>query len=288
MVLGATGQLGRALRQQFSEETTTFLTRNDIDLSSLDSILAFDWNDVGVIINAAAYTAVDSAESPEGRKLAWAVNTTAVSALAQVASQKNIPLVQISSDYVFDGTCNIHTETEPLSPLGVYGQTKAAGDLVAASTAKHYIVRTSWVIGEGKNFINTMKTLATKGVSPEVVSDQYGRPTFTTELARGIAHLIDSGAPYGVYNITNGGPTTTWHELAVRVFDTYGTTGATVLPTSTQEYSTLQMNRGNQFAERPTWSVLDLQKIRSTGFEPRDWQEDLARYLAQLSEETTK
>ncbi len=103
--------------------------------------------------------------------------------------------MHVSTDYVFDGTAEVHTEDEPFSPLGVYGQTKAAGDALVATLSRHWIVRTSWVIGDGNNFVRTMASLADKGVSPSVVGDQYGRLTFTTDLAAGIVHLITTDAP---------------------------------------------------------------------------------------------
>ena len=127
-----------------------------------------------------------------------------------------------SSDYVFDGTAADHTEDEPLSPLGVYAQTKAAGDLAVATAPRHYLVRTSWVIGDGNNFVRTMQSLAEKGVSPSVVDDQVGRLTFTAELARATRHLVDTGAAYGTYNVTNGGPAMSWADLAQAVFERSG------------------------------------------------------------------
>jgi len=123
-----------------------------------------------------------------------------------------VTLVHISSDYVFDGTIANHLETERFSPLGVYGQTKAAGDLVITSSKRSYIVRSSWVIGDGNNFVRTMRSLAEKGVKPSVVNDQIGRLTFTSDLAKGIKHLVSGHLPnttshiqYGTYNLTGDG-----------------------------------------------------------------------------------
>ena len=113
--------------------------------------------------------------------------------------------MHVSSDYVFDDCEGERDEQDALGPLGVYAQTKAAGDLAVAAAPKHYIVRTSWVVGDGRNFVSTMASLAARGAAPQVVDDQVGRLTFASELARAIDHLLDSGAPHGLYNVSNGG-----------------------------------------------------------------------------------
>ena len=168
--------------------------------------------------------------------------------------------MHVSSDYVFDGTAEEHTEDEPFSPLGVYGQTKAAGDALVATWEQHYIVRTSWVVGEGKNFVATMAMLADKGVSPSVVDDQYGRLTFTQDLAAAIAHLLTSGAPYGTYNVTNSGPVQSWADIAADVFELRGRSRDDVTRVSTEQYAA-----GKEMAPRPTHSALDLAKITAVG-----------------------
>ena len=154
---------------------------------------AFPWHDYQLVLNAAAYTAVDKAETEEGRAAAWAANASAPAALARIATEHRLTLVHYSTDYVFDGTAEVHTEDEHYSPLGVYAQTKAAGDIAVATTPRHYIVRTSWVIGDGHNFVRTMQRLAADGVSPTVVHDQVGRLTFTPDLSRATRHLVDAG-----------------------------------------------------------------------------------------------
>src|SRR5690606_29877638 len=133
--------------------------------------------------------------------------------LARICAARRIRLVHVSSDYVFDGTRSVHDETEPFSPLGVYGQTKAAGDMLVATVPEHYIVRTSWVIGDGTNFVRTMASLADRGVNPSVVADQVGRLTFAADLAAGIVHLLDTRAPYGTYNLTSDGKPQSWADV---------------------------------------------------------------------------
>jgi len=183
-------------------------------------------------------------------------------------------LVHISSDYVFDGSTGPHAEDEPLSPLGVYGQTKAAGDLVVGGVPQHYIIRSSWVIGDGGNFVRTMIRLADSGVSPSVVDDQLGRLTFADEIARAVDHLVRLRPSYGVYNLTSAGEPQSWAGIAKAIFAARGRSPEDVTPVSTETYGA-----GKELAPRPRNSVLDLTKIANTGFVPRDGGEALAAYL---------
>lgn len=273
LVLGGNGQLGRALRSVFPD--AEFTTRADFDVTDSAAWVSRRWKDYRVIVNAAAYTAVDIAETPEGRRDAWAANVTAVAAMARIAADNGITLVHVSSDYVFDGTVDVHTEDEPFSPLGVYGQSKAAGDAIVSTVPRHYIVRTSWVIGEGNNFVRTMASLAERGVDPSVVDDQCGRLTFADEIARGIAHLLDAGAPHGTYNLSNSGPPATWAEVARLVFEIGGHDPERVSGVSTAAYFVGKTG----VAPRPLRSVLDLRRISETGFEPADQRSALRGYL---------
>ncbi len=279
LVLGANGQLGRALREQYAgREHVEFATRADIDLTSPDLAGARRWRDYGAIVNAAAYTAVDVAETPEGRRDAWAANSTAVANLARVAAANGITLVHVSSDYVFDGTKDgFYTESDALCPLGVYGQTKAAGDLAAATAPRHLILRTSWVIGDGKNFVTTMASLAERGIDPTVVADQVGRLTFTDDIARAIDHLLTTGAASGVYNVTGGGDVRSWADIARDVYRLTGHDPARVTDVTTAEYFAAATA---PVSPRPANSALDLTKLEATGFVPADAAERLAGYLA--------
>lgn len=277
LVLGADGQVGRALRAEYGDDPSVeFVTREQVDLAGdLESVLR--WQDYDTVINAAAYTAVDAAETPSGRADAWAVNVTGVAALARVATARGLTLVHLSSDYVFDGTSDSpYREDDPIAPLGVYGQTKAAGDQIIATVPRHYILRTSWVIGDGRNFVRTMASLAGRGVDPSVVDDQVGRLTFTPELARAIRHLTTTGAPYGTYNVTGSGPAMSWADIARRVFELSGHDPARVTGVSTEAYFA---SATGAVAPRPRNSVLDTQKLESTGFIPEAAEDSLARYL---------
>ncbi|MHA7269815.1 sugar nucleotide-binding protein [Arthrobacter sp. HLT1-20] len=275
LVLGANGQLGMALRGMYGEDPSVeFATRTDLDLAGPDPFAGTDFSDYGTIINAAAYTSVDAAETPSGRAAAWAVNATAVAALARHCTQNRITLVHISSDYVFDGSVPLHSEDEPFSPLGVYGQSKAAGDAVVATVPRHYLLRTSWVIGDGNNFVATMASLAGQGINPSVVNDQFGRLTFTCDIAAAIAHLLTTGAAYGSYNVSNEGPVQSWADIAADVYELMGLPRGSVTGVSTADYFA-----GKQAAPRPHHSALSLAKIAATGFEPPVARNRLIEFL---------
>ncbi|NCQ54244.1 dTDP-4-dehydrorhamnose reductase [Candidatus Saccharibacteria bacterium CG11_big_fil_rev_8_21_14_0_20_41_19] len=273
LITGSNGQLGRALQIEFPDAEFTDSVELDITSKNLDS--ARPWRQYGTIINAAAFTAVDKAETPEDRPIAWEINARAVANLGKIATKYSITLIHISSDYVFDGTIDNHTEDEKFSPSGVYAEAKAAGDIAAAMAPKHYIMRTSWVIGEGNNFVRTMKSLAGRDIKPSVVNDQIGRLTFTSDLAKGIKHLITNKSPFGTYNLSGDGKPASWAEIAADVYELSGHGRDEITGVSTEEYY-----RGKEgIAPRPLQSTLNLDKIKSTGFQPADWQQSLAEYL---------
>jgi dTDP-4-dehydrorhamnose 3,5-epimerase/reductase len=275
LIIGAGGQLGRALIRAIP--TAVPVNRATLDLADPESLSEFDFGPYGIVINAAAYTKVDTAETDDGRRTAWAVNVGGVGGLVEAARKHRLTLVHFSSDYVFDGAQVIHSETEPFSPLGVYGQTKAAGDALVASLPTHYLLRTSWVIGDGHNFVRTMATLADRGVNPEVVDDQFGRLTFTADISRAIVHLLEIGAPYGTYNLSNAGDPMTWAGIARAVFEARGRDAASVKSVTTAEYEA-----GKSLAPRPRHSLLSLDKIISSGFRPADAMIQLRSYLTSL------
>ena len=275
MIVGANGQLGRALQQLYPD--ADLVTRSDFDITDPVSVRnARDWSQYSLILNAAAYTKVDDAEKPENRQAVWGVNVDAVANLATICNEYNLTLVHISSDYVFNGKQDWHTEDEPLTPLGVYGMSKAAGDRLAATAHKHFIVRTSWVVGDGANFVRTMAALAREGKKPSVVNDQIGRLTFTSTLAEAIKHLVDSGSPFGTYNVSNTGVPWSWHEIAKHVFKLLGTNPEDVTGVTTEEYFAGKPN----VAPRPAISTLNTDKLlHTTGYYPSTWYDELAEYL---------
>ena len=183
---------------------------------------------------------------------------------------------------MFDGTRELHDESEGFAPLGVYGQSKAAGDIAVANAPRHYILRSSWVIGEGHNFVKTMMALSDKVANGDlprvtVVDDQYGRLTFTRDMADAIFHLLDSDAAYGTYDLTGSGAVKSWADIAREVFDLANGNGDRVEPISTSEYFA---NAENPVSPRPTYSALDLSKIEATGLNVPDWEESLKTYVA--------
>lgn len=279
LILGANGQLGIALSNKYPDAQKA--DRDELDITNKQSVESYDWSNVDVILNAAAYTNVDGAETAEGRVAAWQVNAVAPGYLASIAAKHNITLVHISSEYVFDGTQKPHVEDEPFSPLGVYGQAKAAGDIAVATHSNHYILRTSWVIGEGKNFVRTMISLAQKDISPTVVGDQVGRLTFTNTLVEAISHLLDSQAPFGTYNVSNSGEPASWADVTRAIFAELGRDDLAVTDTTTAEY----FANKPEAAPRPLQSTMDLRKIEASGLTLRDWRTDLHDYIANETKE---
>ena len=299
LVTGCDGQLGRAVRALAEERGVDkdfdFCDVDAFDMSDPGAYSKYDWPLYGTVINCGAYTAVDRAETPEGRAAAWRANAMGPALLARTCAEHGITLVHVSSDYVFDGVRELHDEGEPFSPLSVYGQTKAAGDIAVAGCPRHYIARSSWVVGDGRNFVRTMKGLSDRCADPgdvldrvAVVDDQLGRLTFTRDMAEGIFHLLGyreggaepgAPAPYGTYDLTGSGPVESWAQIAARVFDLANGNGGAVAPVSTAGY---YAGAEGPIAPRPVHSALDLAKIEGSGYSPRDWTESLAEYVDNL------
>ena len=195
--------------------------------------------------------------------------------LVEIARQNSLDLIHISTDYVFDGSnASSYTEADPVSPISVYGASKAAGEAVALTYNRAIIIRTSWVIGDGKNFVATMKTLAERGINPEVVDDQVGRPTFTSDLADFLVHLLKRNADYGIYHFSNTGPAVSWFDLAQEVYERLGYDKTRVKAVRSSDYFS-----GKRAAPRPQRSVFDVSKAEATGFKIRTWDVALAAYL---------
>lgn len=273
-IIGSNGQLGTALREKYPE--ARFADSGELDITDRNAVENFDWSGIKTIVNAAAYTNVDGAETDEGRRAAWAINADGVANLVAVAAQQDAVLVHVSTDYVFDGTQEMHDEDEGFAPLGVYGQTKAAADIAVSLSPKYYIIRTSWVIGSGPNFVRSIYGLGPKGISPNVVADQFGRLTFTGEIVRCIDHLLTSNATFGTYNLSNSGDVVSWADIAREVYKVAGYTdqGLSVGDTTAEEYFA-----GKVSSPRPVHSGLNLAKIEATGFTPRDWRDNLKEYV---------
>ena len=304
LVTGCNGQLGLAVRvyaEAHGLEGFEYADIDEFDFSDPSAYNGRDWSLYGTIINCGAYTAVDRAETPDGRVACWRANATGPALLARTCANHGITLVHISSDYVFDGSNELHDEEESLSPLSVYGQSKAAGDLAVGNCLRHYLVRSSWVIGRGHNFVLTMRGLSDRVADPTdrldhvtVVNDQLGRLTFADQMATAIFHLLGyregdvepiEPAPYGTYNCTGSGSVHSWADIARRVFERTNGNGDTVVPVSTASY---YASAKGPVAPRPSHSALDLSKLEATGFKPRDWEEELDEYLDELLEGSAK
>jgi dTDP-4-dehydrorhamnose reductase len=269
VVAGANGMLGRDLLALFGDSARG-LGHDALDITNRDSVTAvLTALQPSIVINAAAYTDVDGCESD--RQRAFAVNGDAVGNLAEVTAALGAPLVQVSTDYVFDGSKGLPwVEDDPVQPLSVYGSSKLLGEEQARCNADHLIVRTQWLYGlHGKNFVETMLRLAGEREEVSVVHDQVGSPTWTADLARAIAALIHRKCR-GTYHVANSG-SCSWCTFAQAIFQETGF-GTTVKP-----ITTAQLGRS---APRPGYSVLDCGKLtRDSGFQPRPWRAALQDYL---------
>jgi dTDP-4-dehydrorhamnose reductase len=274
LITGAAGMLGRDLQLALAGRDVTAFDRSGLDITDKAAVAAavtgFD-----VVINAAAYTKVDDAETNEDA--AYLINAVGPGNLARAAAETRARLVQISTDYVFEGNATSpYQEDAPINPLSAYGRTKAAGEefVLAGNPGKTYIVRTAWLYGKnGPNFPKTMLKLAATRDTLSVVDDQVGQPTWTVDLAAQIVALLDADAPAGIYHGTNSG-VTSWFGFAQAVLAANGLDPARVLPTDGASFV--------RPAPRPAYSVLGHDRWAAAGLTPmRDWHEALTQAVAQ-------
>lgn len=269
LITGASGMLGTDLRAVLGSRPSTALGRTDLDVTDLDAVrAAVAGHDA--VVNCAAYTRVDDAESDEEE--AYRVNAIGAHNLALATAETGAALVQISTDYVFDGSASSpYAEEHPRGPISAYGRTKAEGErlVLAANPERGYVVRTAWLYGEhGGNFAKTMVRLASAHETLTVVDDQRGQPTWTVDLAARLVELIDSGAPAGVYHGTNSGETT-WLGFARAVFAKAGLDPQRLRPTDSSSFV--------RPAPRPGYSVLGHDGWSRAGLSPmRSWEDALA------------
>ena len=269
VILGAGGMLGRALTREFPGATP--FSRKQLDVTDAAVVADFLTSRVSLVINAAADTRVDLAESSDEHLL---TNDVAVGALSARCREVGVRLVHISTDYVFDGRGHRpYREDDRVSPVNAYGAGKLAGERKAlASGARALVVRTSWVFGPGgHNFVDTILKLAESGKKElKVVSDQMGRPTFAQDLALAIRLLVEVHAT-GIVHFA-GGDETTWFELARETLALAGLEEVEVTPCTSAEFP--------RPAKRPVFSVLDTTKFQLlTGEAPRSWRKGLALYV---------
>jgi dTDP-4-dehydrorhamnose reductase len=275
LLLGATGQLGTAMRgllDDYVAPSRAEVDLSQIDLDRADQVVTTTKPDV--VVNCAAYTAVDKAEEEED--LATTVNGEAVGVLAEVAAKHGIPLVTFSTDYVFDGTgTRPYLESDATEPVNAYGRSKLVGEKLALEANPNaLVIRTSWVIsGTHPNFVATMLRLVSEGKELTVVDDQHGRPTVAADLARATLDAIEKGAK-GLLHLTNEG-TTTWFGLARASIELAGLDPELIQPCRTEDYPTP--------AVRPAYSVLESERREALGVDALPhWQESLPALVDQL------
>ncbi len=273
LITGGSGQLGRALARKDPDAVALALEHLDIcDPSMID--LRLDAIKPDVVINAAAYTAVDQAEDEPER--AHAVNATGAGNLARQCAARGIRMLHVSTDYVFDGTARTpYREDAPIAPLGVYGASKAAGER-EVRTAGGTVVRTSWLFEErGPSFVHTMLRLCIEREVLRVVSDQHGCPTWADDLAKALLALAALPKLASTYHYCNEGPTT-WHAFATSIIEE----ARRVRPVKCQRVDAITTAEYPTPAKRPAYSVLDTSLIRSAGIATPPWSVGLRHVVA--------
>lgn len=271
LVTGSGGMLGAdvARAAAFVGHAVIALPRAELDVRDEQAVRARIADErPDAVVNCAAYTNVDGAE--DDLRTAMAVNADGARHVADAAAGAGAKLVYVSTDYVFDGSkSSPWVESDETRPISVYGQTKLAGEHESARAPRHFVVRTSWLFGaSGRNFVETMLSLAADHGEVVVVRDQVGCPTYTAHLADAIVRLLD-GAAYGIHHIAGGG-SCSWYDFACEIFRQTGT-DCRVTPCTTADTA--------RRAPRPPWSVLGTQRVNALHLP--EWTEGLAGYLAE-------
>jgi len=275
LITGANGQLGRELTKQYSGKNVELILTDvaDLDITNVQNVYEFvNEKRPDVIINCAAHTAVDKCETDVDN--AYKINAIGPRNLAQAATGIGAEIVQVSTDYVFDGEIETElTEFHEVNPQTVYGKTKLEGENVVRNlNPKHYIVRTAWLYGDGNNFVKTMINLSKTNKVLKVVNDQHGTPTSTVDLARVIIKLIED-KNYGLFHCTCKGACT-WYDFAKEIFRLCNI-DVEVIPCTTEEFP--------RPAKRPAYSVLKNYMLElTTGDITRTWQEAIKEYIEEI------
>lgn len=276
LITGCNGQLGNELQlleKNYSEHTFFNTDVHELDITNAEAIDKFvSSNNIDIIINCAAYTAVDKAES--NKELCQLLNAEAPAYLAKAISKRNGWMIQVSTDYVFDGTKNTpYVETDSPCPNSVYGSTKLDGEKAVEQACKNtMIIRTAWLYSSfGNNFVKTMMRLGKEKEELNVIFDQIGTPTYARDLAVAIMIAVEKGIIPGIYHFSNEG-VISWYDFTKAIHRLSGITSCHVRPIHTEEYPTA--------ATRPHYSVLDKTKIKKTyGIEIPYWEDSLAECI---------
>ena len=267
LVTGGRGQLGRALVRRAGEHAVIAVDVDELDIRNPDQIAARMAADApDVVINAAAYTAVDKAETE--RDLAFAINATGAGHVARAAAARGIPMLHVSTDYVFDGTASRpYREDDPIAPIGAYGESKAAGEGEVLEAGGR-VVRTSWLFGAGgPSFVHTMLRLAKERPVLRVVGDQVGCPTWTDDLADALLALATKRDAPRVLHYCNAGATT-WHGFATAIIGE----ARTHRPLACERIDSITTAEYPLPARRPAYSILSTERIAALGIDPPSWQ----------------
>lgn len=283
LVTGANGQLGnemQVLARENLQHTYFFTDVQELDICDEQAVYAYvSEHKIDIIVNCAAYTAVDKAE--DNVELCDKLNNIAPGYLARAAQANGAAMIQVSTDYVFDGTAHIpYTEEEPTCPVSVYGSTKLAGEQnVMDHCEKAMVIRTAWLYSiYGNNFVKTMIRLGQERDSLGVIFDQIGTPTYANDLAQAIFAAINKGVVRGIYHFSDEG-VCSWYDFTIAIHRLAGIASCKVKPLHTADYPAK--------APRPHYSVLDKTKIKDTfGIEIPHWEESLKRCINQLRMET--
>lgn len=272
LIIGASGMLGSMLKHVLQRYNPIGWTHTDLDITKADAVQErISKLKPDIIINAAAYTAVDNCEIH--RDIAMLANATAPQHLAMTAKAIDATLIHFSTDYIFNGQEQegYREDYNNIDPINVYGESKAAAEqaiqqLGDGSWNKYYIIRTAWLYGpNGKNFVDTMLQLSKDKPEIKVVNDQHGSPTYTQDLAEQVKYMIEQTVPFGIYHVTNNG-TCTWYEFTQEIFKQAGAT-TKLIPCTSAEFP--------RPAKRPEYSILLNTKLPPL----RSWQEGLKEYL---------
>jgi len=280
LVTGGNGQLGKALQNILKDEKTLFTDVENMDITDKESIeKVFNEFKPEWLIHGAAYTNVDGCE--ENPEIADKVNRIGTENLAGACKKHNCRMIYISTDYVFDGkNQEPYTEEDTPNPQSVYGKTKLAGEKATIKLQDSYVLRTSWVYGDGQNFVKTMLVLSSKMDKVRVVNDQFGRPTFAEDLAQGIYDLVKNKPESGTYHISGGGKTISWEDFSRKIFEVAGKK-TKVVGITTKAYFAQYPDK--KIAPRPHFSVFSLEKSKKAGIKIIDWEDSLKIYVSAIS-----